>query len=63
MAHKQNYLLILWLTHWYPVAVCFMEDLGAIGDYSGSPFLSFGSDLLLDLSVEDDIGNWLGFRL
>ncbi|XP_042377646.1 uncharacterized protein LOC121970769 isoform X1 [Zingiber officinale] len=30
-------------------------DLGAIGDYSDSPFLSFGSDLLLDLPVEDDV--------
>ncbi|XP_074585862.1 uncharacterized protein LOC141841586 [Curcuma longa] len=34
---------------------CENLDLGAIGDYSGSPFLSFGSDLLLDLPVEDDI--------
>ncbi|XP_042408268.1 uncharacterized protein LOC121997734 [Zingiber officinale] len=34
---------------------CENLDLGAIGDYSGSPFLSFGSDLLLDLPVEDDV--------
>ncbi|KAG6497230.1 hypothetical protein ZIOFF_045122 [Zingiber officinale] len=34
---------------------CENLDLGAIGDYSGSPFVSFGSDLLLDLPVEDDV--------
>ncbi|XP_042406120.1 uncharacterized protein LOC121996274 [Zingiber officinale] len=34
---------------------CENLDLGAIGGYSGSLFLSFGSDLLLDLPVEDDV--------
>ncbi|XP_064940644.1 uncharacterized protein LOC135594163 [Musa acuminata AAA Group] len=32
-----------------------LEDLGALGDYTGSPFLSSDSDILLDSPNQNDI--------
>ena len=32
-------------------------DLGALGNYPGSPFLASDSDILLDSPEQDDIGN------
>ncbi|XP_073312237.1 uncharacterized protein [Primulina huaijiensis] len=33
-----------------------LEDLGALGNYPGSPFLASDSDILLDSAEQDDIG-------
>lgn len=32
-------------------------DLGALGNYPGSPFLASDSDILLDSPEQEDIGN------
>lgn len=38
--------------------VClFFADLGALGNYPGSPFLHSDSEILLDSPEHDDIGN------
>lgn len=33
-----------------------MADLGALGNYTGSPFLPSDSDILLDSPEQEDIG-------
>lgn len=38
----------MWVLH--------VADLGALGNYPGSPFLPSDSDILLDSPEQDDIG-------
>lgn len=35
----------------------FLADLGALGNYPGSPFLPSDSEILLDSPEQEDIGN------
>lgn len=44
----------MFLTH--GVCCSFAADLGALGNYPGSPFLTSDSDILLDSAKQDDIG-------
>lgn len=39
------------------MAVGIVTDLGALGNYSGSPFLPSDSEILLDSPEQEDIGN------
>lgn len=40
-----------------PLTFKLLADLGALGNYPGSPFLPSDSDILLDSPEPDDIGN------
>ena len=39
------------------MALEIFTDLGALGNYPGSPFLPSDSEILLDSSEQEDIGN------